>query len=580
VIGRSVIHSAGTGFLLASLLLGSSFGSAPALAGDDSGAPGVARVSVLSGDVEFDRADSDAPLAAALNAPVLPGDALTTGDDSRSEVELDSNTVLRLAPDTQVRFARLDAGGSTFQLAAGTAELALLHQAAVPSEIDTPSVAVQLQGAGDYRVSVSDLGASEITVRRGQAAVLLPAGTQNLTTAGSMVLQGAPSNPQIQYVAPPAFDGFDRWNADRDRQLAAALSTQYAGAGVAGASDLDPYGSWVDQAGYGNVWVPAVAPGWAPYRDGRWVWEPYYGWTWVADEPWGWAPYHYGRWFYAAGTGWCWYPGAVAVRPVWQPALVAFVGLGGGFNFSLGFGNVGWVPLAPFEPFHPWWGRHNANLTNDYHYRNLLVNHAVTAVPAQDFAAGRFNRRLAVEPGALRAATFVSGPLPIVPSAQNLRLSERKPAQLAAPDLVQRRFRAFTAPAHQAEPFEQQRASIQRVTERLYPGLTTTHENPSPQTLHEGPANPQTMHDTLTPQTARGSVSNDPASTDTLERGNRHAIQTSPPVLQQIHPAAIEPHVITPASHAYVKPKVFVAPAPRATHRHAAERDAKDRDER
>ena len=100
-----------------------------------------------------------------------------------------------------------------------------------------------------------------------------------------------------------------------------------------------------------------VAPGGLPYHDGRWVWEPYYGWTWVGYEPWGWAPYHYGRWLYTGGYGWAWYPGPVYVRPVYRPALVAFFGFGsGGSSFSLAFGNVGWVPLAPYEPFHPWWG--------------------------------------------------------------------------------------------------------------------------------------------------------------------------------------------------------------------------------
>ena len=26
-------------------------------------------------------------------------------------------------------------------------------------------------------------------------------------------------------------------------------------------------------------------------------------------------------------------------------------------GFGFGFGNIGWVPLAPYEMFHPWWGR-------------------------------------------------------------------------------------------------------------------------------------------------------------------------------------------------------------------------------
>jgi hypothetical protein len=87
----------------------------------------------------------------------------------------------------------------------------------------------------------------------------------------------------------------------------------------------------------------------------------------VEDEPWGFAPFHYGRWAFA-NNGWFWVPGPVVVHPVWAPALVAFVGGGPGFHFSVGVG-VGWFPLAPGEVFVP--GYHvsrayvnNVNITN------------------------------------------------------------------------------------------------------------------------------------------------------------------------------------------------------------------------
>ncbi len=66
--------------------------------------------------------------------------------------------------------------------------------------------------------------------------------------------------------------------------------------------------------------------------------------------------------------GWFWVPGPVVIRPVWAPALVAFVGGGPGFHFSAGVG-VGWFPLAPGEVYLP--GYHvsrayvnNVNITN------------------------------------------------------------------------------------------------------------------------------------------------------------------------------------------------------------------------
>ncbi len=68
-----------------------------------------------------------------------------------------------------------------------------------------------------------------------------------------------------------------------------------------------------------------VASGWAPYSTGRWAWVQPWGWTWVDDAPWGFAPFHYGRWVYLRNS-WCWAPGSYVRRPVYAPALVAWIG--------------------------------------------------------------------------------------------------------------------------------------------------------------------------------------------------------------------------------------------------------------
>jgi len=68
----------------------------------------------------------------------------------------------------------------------------------------------------------------------------------------------------------------------------------------------------------------------------------------VDDSPWGYAPFHYGRWV-SVGGRWGWIAGPVAVRAVYAPALVVFIGGGpGGFG-----GNVGWFPLGPREVYVP-----------------------------------------------------------------------------------------------------------------------------------------------------------------------------------------------------------------------------------
>ena len=168
---------------------------------------------------------------------------------------------------------------------------------------------------------------------------------------------------------------------------------------------------------------------WAPYRDGSWQDVDYYGWSWVGNEPWGWAPYHYGNW-YRASFGWAWYPGAIGPRHYWRPAMVGFFGFGEpGFGVSLGFGygNVGWVPLAPFERYHPWYGRgfvggrnvaivNNTNIANIY--RNARFSGAVTAVRAADFGRAGVGRNAFVRPNSaeLARAGVVSGGTPFAPS--------------------------------------------------------------------------------------------------------------------------------------------------------------------
>src|SRR5206468_8965646 len=141
--------------------------------------------------------------------------------------------------------------------------------------------------------------------------------------------------------------------------------------------DRDDYGRWRTVPDYGPVWVPsAVVAGWAPYRYGHWVWISPWGWTWVDEAPWGFAPFHYGRWAFVGGV-WGWCPGPVVVaRPVYAPALVAWVG---GPHFSIGIGigsvgaGVGWFPLAPREVYVPPYRVSRTYVTN-VNITNTTVN--------------------------------------------------------------------------------------------------------------------------------------------------------------------------------------------------------------
>jgi len=430
---------------------------------------GMARISLMNGEVSVRRGDSGDVSAAAVNAPLGTGDTLLTSSAGRAELQFDAANLVRIAANSEVRMGDLQYHHNQIQIALGLVTFTVLRNSDSQSEIDTPNVAVHPRGRGAYRILVREDGTSEITVRAGEADVSTSQGSQILKAGQTMMVRGPQNEAEFQVVNAAQMDDWDRWNAERDRQLMSATSTRYVNPDVYGAEDLDTYGHWTNDGSYGRVWAPTVPPDWAPYRDGRWVWADDYGWTWVSYDPWGWAPYHYGRW-YRAGFGWAWWPGPVMGPCYWSPALVGFFGFGGGVGFGFGFGNVGWVPLAPFELFHPWWGRggfRNTVIVNNFNvynsYRNARVMGGVTGVAASNFGRGG-SRFMAVNGSDIRNAGMVRGTLPVTPDRSSLRFSDRSvnTANFRQSGNTQFFSRNGSASQVRTTPFEQQRQRVQQ----------------------------------------------------------------------------------------------------------------------
>ena len=453
----------------------------PAVAfGEDEDAPGrgVARISVLNGEVSLKRGDSGDITAAAINAPIMAQDQMQTGSGSRAEIQFDSANILRLGQLTEIHIADLENHRYTVQIGRGTATYRIQRDGSSDVEIGTPNVSVRPLRRGSYRISVLEDGTTEITVRSGEADINSQRGSQRLRAGQTMLARGSQTEPEFQIVAARAPDDWDHWNDSRDNLLANSRSAQYMSSDINGGEDLDAGGRWVSSPEYGNVWTPTVAPGWAPYRYGRWSWEDYYGWTWVSSDPWGWAPYHYGRWFNSPSYGWCWWPGGNRERHFWRPALVGFVGFGGGFG--VGFGGIGWVPLGPYESFHPWYGRgnyggyrnglynhgsviNNVNISNVY--RNARVQNGITNVRSADFGRGSVNH-VNVDAASYRSASMVRGPLPVAPDRSSLRHSDAQTrTQSQAVGSRNNSFYSRRTPTSvDRVPFEQQRSAISRAS--------------------------------------------------------------------------------------------------------------------
>lgn len=414
---------------------------------------GVARVSLIHGDVSTQRGDSGDWSAAQLNAPVMAGDKVSTGDKARTELQLDYANILRLSEHTQANISNLTRSQIQIQLAHGMANYTVLRNSDADAEIDTPNVSIRTERReSSFRILVTADDHTEVLVRRGEIEITTPQGGTRVGANQFITIRGMGEQTQYRIGEAPVRDDWDQWNTDRDRIIGTSVSRRHTNDYYVGSEDLDNNGTWKDVPDYGSVWEPNVGADWAPYRDGRWVYEPYWGWTWVSYDPWGWAPYHYGRWFMYDGA-WAWWPGPVYgypyYRPIWAPAYVSFFGWGGGFGVGFGWGSIGWFPIGPCDYFHPWWGGwhgrfgytgyygynrggfaplHGGNrfsnvraAVNDPHFRGA------SSVAGNQFGRGGGHFQ-AVNNATIRNAHFATGNLPLVPGRESLSASGRPAA--------------------------------------------------------------------------------------------------------------------------------------------------------
>jgi hypothetical protein len=425
----------------------------------------VARLNFITGSVSFRPASLEDWAPATVNYPMTTGDHLWTDQDGRAELHIGSTT-FRLGPQTALEILNLDDRTLQVKVAQGALSVHPRHvREDEVLEVDTPNSAVSIGREGVYRINVGEDGKTAVTVRHGE--VELTAAGQAVPVQAAQeadVANGDPATYDVEDAGPE--DGFDDWALDRDRHEEHLDSTRYVSDELVGVEDLDTYGHWREVGDYGPVWTPAtVEVGWAPYRNGHWAWVAPWGWTWVDDAPWGFAPFHYGRWAYVQG-GWGWYPGTIIERPVYAPALVAFVG-GGGWSASLSFGGgfgagaaaVGWFPLGPHEIYVPPYpvGVNYVRQVNITHVTNINVNNitvnngvvtnvnvqrtyvnqsvngAVTAVPQTAFVSARSVASVAaVVPPRVVATAAVSTGTPVGVQASAVSVLGHAPGSVAS----------------------------------------------------------------------------------------------------------------------------------------------------
>ncbi len=380
--------------------------SQPALAQSDPPAR-VGRLAHIENELIFrvDRSDAGSP--ATLNWPISSGAILESGGRGRAEIWIGS-TAFRLGDDSQLEFPVVDDQRIDVNLNGGSLAISILDRDQLDDlVVVTPDGQIRFHAPGRYRIDVH-ADRSTVSVQAGQASFGSPR-QANPVSAGQQATRWSNGAERLDFDRDQ--DAFDRWVSARENATLAATTRRHVSPAMTGYQDLDAWGDWQSVPDHGTVWYPrAVADDWAPYRYGRWAWVAPWGWTWIDQAPWGFAPFHYGRWAIIHGR-WAWLPGRPVARPVYAPALVAWIG-NPGWNISFGFGTapaVGWFPLGPREvyvPGHrhsPHYVRqininHVTNVTvieratrpgRDVTYVNRQSPRAVTVVPARLLSEGR-----------------------------------------------------------------------------------------------------------------------------------------------------------------------------------------------
>jgi hypothetical protein len=474
-----------------------------AAADEDDPPSRVARLGYVSGSVSFQPAGTDDWVSAVVNRPMTTGDKLWADNDSRAEMHIGSASI-RIGSTTGFSFLNLTDDVTQLRITEGTLRIRVKRLDENENfEIDTPNLAFSILRTGIYKINVNEAGDTTVVkVFRGEGEVTGGGSAYTVHSGEVGIFNGLDElNADVEGINNDEDDDFDAWAAERDHREDVSVSARYVSTDAIGYEDLDEYGGWRPVPEYGTIWFPHTAVvGWAPYHYGHWAYIAPWGYTWVDDAPWGFAPFHYGRWVTVGGV-WGWVPcaprpvevvGVAYVRPVYAPALVAWVG-GPHFGVGVGVGvSVGWFPLGPREVYVPSYhvSRNyvnnvnisnttvNTTVVNNYYnttvvnktvnvtnvtYVNQRVPGAVTATTSQAFTSAQPVAKNAVVVNQREVATAaVNVTTPAVAPSRQAVLGSGESARVRPPAALQARaVVAKTAPPAPPVAFARQQQAIQ-----------------------------------------------------------------------------------------------------------------------
>jgi hypothetical protein len=187
----------------------------------------VCRISLLRGEVSLKRAGDPEWESAKLNLPLVEGDTLTTGRDSRLEIQIDARNFVRVGPDSALRVVTLREEGIALSLSEGTATLRLARFDADREyfEVDAPKTTMAAERSGLYRLDVAPSGTVRVTVRdEGRARIYSETSGFTLRDRKSArLLYDGSGEADWEVGSAAASDEWDSWIDERERYLASRL---------------------------------------------------------------------------------------------------------------------------------------------------------------------------------------------------------------------------------------------------------------------------------------------------------------------------------------------------------------------
>ena len=368
------------------------FSAAQSQQRQDNGVILVGRISYIEGQLlRYVPEDKDW-VAAVTDAPFGMEDSLYTVANSRAEFIIPNNTWIRIDDKTQIQVLDLENDATQADVASGVARFYNRSaQGVIKATTPFGYVIAPAYTAFDLYVGNESV---EVIALKGTVDFIHGAGnTKYAVTAGSFSILA--DSKRVASGKGAALPVWDAWNATRDdvwkRRLAVTGdSGKYLPSGIRDeAYVLEENGSWERiyyDGAYRNFWRPRyVYDGWAPYTVGRWtVW--YGDNCWIPYEPFGYVTHHYGNWVYVDRYRcWYWAP-PVTYAPVASGPFIVFSWYPGRVSWIYTDGYIGWVPLAPWEPYYCYhhWGPssvvvNNINITNIYidKHKHHYGKHAV-----------------------------------------------------------------------------------------------------------------------------------------------------------------------------------------------------------